>query len=123
MGDGSVTALIGANGAGNTTLLRIVRGDLRPDSGGVVVDGRLGVMEQCSIAALGIPFDRAQYRPVRSLSGGEQKRLVLEALLRGPEHVLLLDEPDNYLDVPGKGCWIWSRQKPWRRGSPGSRVR
>jgi ATPase subunit of ABC transporter with duplicated ATPase domains len=39
---------------------------------------------------------------VRTLSGGEQKRLVLEALLRGPAEVLLLDEPDNYLDVPGK---------------------
>ena len=39
---------------------------------------------------------------VRTLSGGEQKRLVLEALLRGPDEVLLLDEPDNYLDVPGK---------------------
>ena len=37
-----------------------------------------------------------------TLSGGEQKRLVLEALLRGPEDVLLLDEPDNYLDVPAK---------------------
>ena len=39
---------------------------------------------------------------MRTLSGGEQKRLVLEALLRGPDEVLLLDEPDNYLDVPGK---------------------
>ena len=39
---------------------------------------------------------------VRTLSGGEQKRLVLEALLRGTDEVLLLDEPDNYLDVPGK---------------------
>ena len=37
-----------------------------------------------------------------TLSGGEQKRLALEALLRGPDEVLLLDEPDNYLDVPGK---------------------
>lgn len=56
----------------------------------------------CTIAALGLPFQQAQYRPVSTLSGGEQKRLVLEALLRGPEQVLLLDEPDNYLDVPGK---------------------
>ncbi|WP_278236759.1 ATP-binding cassette domain-containing protein [Isoptericola sp. AK164] len=56
----------------------------------------------CTTAALGVPFDRAQYREVRTLSGGEQKRLVLEALLRGPDEVLLLDEPDNYLDVPGK---------------------
>jgi ATPase subunit of ABC transporter with duplicated ATPase domains len=41
-------------------------------------------------------------RPVGTLSGGEQKRLALEALLRGDDDVLLLDEPDNYLDVPGK---------------------
>lgn len=56
----------------------------------------------CTMAALGVPFQQAQYRQVSTLSGGEQKRLVLEALLRGPEQVLLLDEPDNYLDVPGK---------------------
>ena len=53
-------------------------------------------------AVLSMPFDAAQWREVRTLSGGEQKRLVLEALLRGPEEVLLLDEPDNYLDVPTK---------------------
>ena len=56
----------------------------------------------CTMAAIQLPFDQAQYRSAGSLSGGEQKRLVLEALLRGPEEVLLLDEPDNYLDVPGK---------------------
>jgi ATPase subunit of ABC transporter with duplicated ATPase domains len=56
----------------------------------------------CTTAALGMPFERAQWRKVTTLSGGEQKRVVLEALLRGPEEVLLLDEPDNYLDVPGK---------------------
>ena len=56
----------------------------------------------CTVAALGIPFQSAQWRAVTTLSGGEQKRLVLEALLRGPEQVLLLDEPDNYLDVPAK---------------------
>jgi ATPase subunit of ABC transporter with duplicated ATPase domains len=56
----------------------------------------------CTMAALGMPYENAQWRGVRTLSGGEQKRLVLEALLRGPDEVLLLDEPDNYLDVPGK---------------------
>ena len=56
----------------------------------------------CTVAALGLPFDKAQWRKVTTLSGGEQKRVVLEALLRGPEEVLLLDEPDNYLDVPAK---------------------
>ncbi|MER6133997.1 ATP-binding cassette domain-containing protein [Streptomyces sp. NPDC001815] len=53
-------------------------------------------------AALGMPYERARWRDVGTLSGGEQKRLVLEALLRGREQVLILDEPDNYLDVPGK---------------------
>ncbi|MBN9150794.1 MAG: ABC-F family ATP-binding cassette domain-containing protein [Micrococcales bacterium] len=60
------------------------------------------IWDQCTMAAIGIPFERAKYREVRTLSGGEQKRLVLEALLRGPDDVLLLDEPDNYLDVPAK---------------------
>ncbi|WNI17297.1 ABC-F family ATP-binding cassette domain-containing protein [Actinacidiphila sp. ITFR-21] len=58
--------------------------------------------DMCTTAALGAPYERAQWREVKTLSGGEQKRLVLEALLRGPDEVLLLDEPDNYLDVPGK---------------------
>ena len=56
----------------------------------------------CTVAAIGMPFEQAQWRLVRALSGGEQKRLVLEALLRGPDEVLMLDEPDNYLDVPTK---------------------
>ncbi len=58
--------------------------------------------DTCTVAALGVPYEKAQWRPVSTLSGGEQKRVVLEVLLRGPEEVLLLDEPDNYLDVPGK---------------------
>ncbi|MFL6063868.1 MAG: ATP-binding cassette domain-containing protein, partial [Friedmanniella sp.] len=58
--------------------------------------------DACCTEALGVPYDRAKWREVSTLSGGEQKRLALEALLRGPDEVLLLDEPDNYLDVPGK---------------------
>ena len=170
--DGAKVALIGTNGVGKTTLLRIVAGDLDPHAGAVARSGGLGVMRQfvgsvrdestvrdlllsvapdalrtagaaldaaelammeddaepvqmryaqaladwgdaggydaevlwdtCTVAALGVPFERAQWRAVATLSGGEQKRLVLEALLRGPDEVLLLDEPDNYLDVPGK---------------------
>jgi ATPase subunit of ABC transporter with duplicated ATPase domains len=59
-------------------------------------------------AALGLPYDRAKHRALSTLSGGEQKRLVLEYLLRGPDDVLLLDEPDNYLDVPSK-IWLEGR--------------
>ncbi len=172
VGDGAKVALIGPNGTGKTTLLRIVTGDLVPHEGAVTRSGGLGVMRQfigsvrdestvrdllvsvapqairetaaridaaelammehdretdqmayaqalvdwgdvggyeyetlwdtCTISALGVPFERAQWRRVDTLSGGEQKRVVLEALLRGPDEVLLLDEPDNYLDVPGK---------------------
>lgn len=66
------------------------------------------VWDQCTMSALGIPFERARFRDLGTLSGGEQKRLALEALLRGPDDVLLLDEPDNYLDVPGKR-WLEQR--------------
>ena len=58
--------------------------------------------DKVTMAALGMPFDRAKWRAASTLSGGEQKRLVLEALFTGSDQLLLLDEPDNYLDVPGK---------------------
>jgi ATPase subunit of ABC transporter with duplicated ATPase domains len=172
VGEGAKTALVGANGTGKTTLLRMIAGDLSPSAGSVAKTGGLGVMRQfigsirddstvrdlllslaapgvreagqaldaaelammehedektqlryatalsdwadvhgydaevvwdkCTMAALGFPYDKAQFRMLTTLSGGEQKRLALEALLRGPDEVLLLDEPDNYLDVPGK---------------------
>jgi len=47
---------------------------------------------------------------VKTLSGGEQKRLVLEVLLRSDADVLVLDEPDNYLDVPTK-AWLETQLK------------
>ncbi|MFF0433133.1 ABC-F family ATP-binding cassette domain-containing protein [Streptomyces sp. NPDC004327] len=68
----------------------------------------------CTMAAMGVPYDKAQFREVRTLSGGEQKRLVLEYLLRGADEVLLLDEPDNYLDVPGKR-WLEERLRETRK--------
>ncbi|MCL1899841.1 MAG: ATP-binding cassette domain-containing protein [Promicromonosporaceae bacterium] len=70
--------------------------------------------DECTMAAFGLPYERAQARPVSTLSGGEQKRLVLESLLRGREEVLLLDEPDNYLDVPGKR-WLEEQLKATRK--------
>ena len=169
---GSKTALIGPNGTGKTTLIKIISGDLKADEGAINRSGSMGIMRQfvgqvrdestvkdlllstaapelaaaaakvsaCEakmlvsddekvhmryaeaiiawgdaggyelettwdkvcMAALGIPFDRAEDRLARTLSGGEQKRLVLEALFEGNDELLLLDEPDNYLDVPGK---------------------
>ncbi|TWP48156.1 ABC-F family ATP-binding cassette domain-containing protein [Lentzea tibetensis] len=180
VGGGTVVALVGANGVGKSTLLRLLSGELTPREGSTQVQGGMGVMPQfvgsvrdestvrdllltvaparlrnaareldavelammetddeptqmryaealvawgeaggydaevlwdtVTVAALGIPFERARFREVRTLSGGEQKRLVLESLLRGHEQVLLLDEPDNYLDVPGKR-WLEDRLK------------
>jgi ATPase subunit of ABC transporter with duplicated ATPase domains len=47
-------------------------------------------------------LDEVGPRLTTELSGGERKRLVLEVLLAGETPVLLLDEPDNFLDVPAK---------------------
>jgi ATPase subunit of ABC transporter with duplicated ATPase domains len=77
------------------------------DAGGYEIEV---LWDVCSTSALGISYDKAKYRELTTLSGGEQKRLVLEALLRGPDQVLLLDEPDNFLDVPGK-LWLEERMR------------
>ena len=61
-----------------------------------------------AVAILGRPWDEVKDRPVRTLSGGEQKRFALDLLLRGADEVLLLDEPDNFLDVPAKR-WLEGR--------------
>ncbi len=75
------------------------------DAGGYDVEVTWDV---CTVRALGVGYAQARHRELRTLSGGEQKRLVLEYLLAGPDEVLLLDEPDNYLDVPGK---IWLEER------------
>nr|WP_239579018.1 ATP-binding cassette domain-containing protein [Microlunatus panaciterrae] len=172
VGDGAKVALVGANGCGKTTLLRIIADDLEPVEGSVGRSGGLGVMSQfigtgrgvrtvtdlllsvapplvreaaaaldlaevalmdrddeahqlayaaaladwgdaggyqaevlwdvCCVESFGVDYQRSKWRDVMTLSGGEQKRLVLHSLLRGPDGVLVLDEPDNYLDVPSK---------------------
>src|SRR3954466_2221170 len=75
------------------------------DAGGYGIEV---VWDTCCTAALGVGYEKAKYRDLDTLSGGEQKRLVLEYLLAGPDQVLLLDEPDNFLDVPGK-IWLEGR--------------
>lgn len=71
--------------------------------------------DACAVAALGVPFEQCDDRALSTLSGGEQKRLALEALLRGPDDLLLLDEPDNSLDVPGKR-WLEEQLRATGKG-------
>ncbi|MEV4629067.1 ATP-binding cassette domain-containing protein [Micromonospora sp. NPDC049523] len=66
------------------------------------------LFDTVSTIVLGLPWETSRTRPVRTLSGGQQKRFALEILLRGGDEVLLLDEPDNFLDVPGKR-WLEGR--------------
>ncbi|MGA3563132.1 ATP-binding cassette domain-containing protein [Melissospora conviva] len=66
------------------------------------------LFDTVSTIVLELPWEATRDRPVRTLSGGQQKRFALELLLRGGDEVLLLDEPDNFLDVPGKR-WLEQR--------------
>jgi sulfate-transporting ATPase len=66
------------------------------------------LFDTVSVGVLNEPWDTAKLRPVGTLSGGQQKRFALDLLLRGADEVLLLDEPDNFLDVPGKR-WLEAR--------------
>ncbi len=75
------------------------------DVGGYEAEAR---WDEITMSALGEPFANIRWRLASSLSGGERKRLVLESYLRGPEAILLLDEPDNSLDVPTKQ-WLERR--------------
>ncbi len=171
VGNGDRVALIGANGVGKSTLLRVLTGDTKATAGTTSIDGRVGVMRQlvgmggagddeptdvrslmlslsptvsatppcissspnpiskptrCDMPRRSAPgatraattsrcggtrrvaapsatdFSDIADRPLRTLSGGEQKRLALEYLLRGEDDILVLDEPDNFLDVPAK---------------------
>jgi ATPase subunit of ABC transporter with duplicated ATPase domains len=58
--------------------------------------------DSCCASVLRQPLSRAGTRPISQLSGGERKRLVLEMLLASDHQILLLDEPDNFLDIPAK---------------------
>jgi ATPase subunit of ABC transporter with duplicated ATPase domains len=69
------------------------------DAGGYELEGRWDAV--CR-RVIGQPFDALADRPAITLSGGERKRAVLELLFGSDAQVLLLDEPDNFLDVPAK---------------------
>jgi ABC-type multidrug transport system ATPase subunit len=69
------------------------------DLGGYELEGRWDAACRRIVRA-GLP--ELADRPAVTLSGGERKRLVLDVLFASDADVLLLDEPDNFLDVPAK---------------------
>jgi ATPase subunit of ABC transporter with duplicated ATPase domains len=128
---GQRVALIGPNGEGKTTLLRLITGELEPTTGQI----RLGTgvkwgyfaqeQEQLdpvstpyeTIRAVAVKMDQTEVRsflhfflfagddafiPIGSLSYGERARLMLAVLVAQGCNFLLLDEPVNYLDIPSR---------------------
>jgi ATP-binding cassette subfamily F protein uup len=131
VGDGDRIGVVGRNGDGKSSLLGLLTGAVRPDSGRVTRRSgvRVGALGQADtldsrrtvgativgdrpehqwagdarIRAVvdGLVSDIAWEVPVSTLSGGQRRRVQLAALLVGEWDVIALDEPTNHLDIEG----------------------
>ena len=127
---GERVAIIGDNGTGKSTLVKLIVGEEQPDAGWVrrgpsvrmaylpqivkfndtsrtaldtlIYDCRCSPQEaRDSLAAFGFPGEDA-LKEVGTLSGGEQSRLRLCMLMRSDVNLLMLDEPTNHLDIASR---------------------
>lgn len=129
--EGDRIGVVGRNGDGKSTLLKLLSGRLDPDDGRVTVRRgiRIGMLDQADTVdpdatvaeavvggieehvwagdakvrdvIAGLLADVPWQGRVRDLSGGQRRRVGLAALLVGDWDVLFLDEPTNHLDVEG----------------------
>lgn len=128
--DGARVGVVGPNGGGKSTLLRLITGDLEPHSGRVTHSGglRIAILSQrddlegqsvreaihgtasehewASERAIrelhaGLIPDVDLDRSVDELSGGQRRRVSLAAVLTADADLVILDEPTNHLDVDG----------------------
>ncbi|WBX80773.1 ABC-F family ATP-binding cassette domain-containing protein [Virgibacillus salarius] len=123
-------AIIGENGTGKSTLLRMLLGKDEPDQGAIQLgsnlsigflsqhmlemDGSRSVLEEFrdqvpvtegearGILARFLFFGPSVFRKVKQLSGGEKMRLRLAELVYQNHNLLILDEPTNHLDIESK---------------------
>ncbi len=110
---GDRLCLVGRNGVGKSTLLRIIAGQERPDSGIVAVPEGVHTVylaQEPDVHHVPISLNRHsdRYRTIlgvedqedpTTMSGGELRRTLLAGVLATEGEVLLLDEPTNHLDI------------------------